>query len=275
MFPIHIEIETTNRCNLSCIMCPHRLMKRKQEDMKMEVFEKIAKECDGKVKTSYLHMIGEPLLHKDIVHMIKTIHFAGIKTSISTNCMLLEDDLMKDIISFSYLDELVMCLDGTDKNTYSKFRVGGDFDRVVYNINECIKYRRSASNSPTQLILQLINMQDNIEQQKDIFKKYQAKLDEVGGRIWIKDFSTFAGAIDDLGNIKTKPRRFKCNKLNTHIAFHSNGDCVICCRDYDGITKIGNILDASISDLWLSAEYNKYRIDHVSKRYENPMCKNC
>ena len=60
----HVQIELTNRCNLACVECPHRMMKRKQEDMKQPVFQKILQIIEPmKPQTVIVHKDGEPLLH--------------------------------------------------------------------------------------------------------------------------------------------------------------------------------------------------------------------
>src|SRR3989344_1724871 len=41
---IMVTIEPNNLCNLNCIMCPYKRMKRKKESMPMELFKKIVDE---------------------------------------------------------------------------------------------------------------------------------------------------------------------------------------------------------------------------------------
>jgi len=73
-FPLHLDIEATNRCNLKCVFCdklPY-LSKDKIGDMDMGLYKKIIDEGARYglmgVKLSYR---GEPLLNKNVVEMVK------------------------------------------------------------------------------------------------------------------------------------------------------------------------------------------------------------
>lgn len=273
-FPVHLEIESTNRCNLSCVMCPHRIMKREQVDMSWEIFSKIIDESRGLAKSSYLHMIGEPLLHPNIVDMINYTHDAGIETSISTNVVKLNMEYGERLLN-SRLDELVLCLDGVDDKTYRKFRIGGHFPSVKASIDNFIQLRKEHPFSNMKVVVQLIHMKDNADQAEALVREYEQKLYGIG-HVLVKGYSRFAGFVDDLGAVPTKPRRFSCSKVHTHIAFQSDGDCVICCRDFEKMTVIGNIKKSSISELWHSDKYNKYRLQFASRNWNgNSLCKDC
>ncbi len=274
-FPSHLEIESTNLCNLSCIMCPHHIMMRKQENMSMTIFDKIIEQSkDNNVMTCYVHMIGEPLLNPNIIDMINRLDSIGICTSISTNGMLLSYSMIKDLLT-SKLKELIICLDGINEQTYNKYRTGGNFNSVVKNIDNCILYKKlHLSQVKTDIVVQFINMKENLDQFKIFAETYNSKLKNLG-HIHFKDFSTFAGYIPDFGSFATKKRRFKCTKLQTHLAIQSNGDFVICCRDFEGFTKVGNINEITIQEVWHSDFYNQYRSEFDNKIWNNPLCKDC
>lgn len=265
-FPAHIEIELTNVCQLSCGFCPHHKMKRKQGFMSWNVLERVVKEAKGNAKTCYMHQIGEPLLHKDLIPMINYVSGAGLRTSISTNAMLLDDNMIKALFA-SRLDELTLALDSLDKETYEKLRVGGDFERVVANIDRCIEMRRLRDSGPS-IQLQMILMKENWKEGAAFQQKYALKLDGIG-ELLVKDFSTFAGHVDDVGSEKTPKRISTCGKLHNSIGINWNGDIVLCCRDYDSFTVVGNVLTDSISDVWHGAEYERYR------KEPHEFCVNC
>lgn len=65
-FPKCLHIELTNACNLKCIMCPRRDMKRDVGYMNFELFKKIIDESSGNVDFICLNFMGEPFLHKKI-----------------------------------------------------------------------------------------------------------------------------------------------------------------------------------------------------------------
>ena len=95
----HIQIELSNYCNLSCVECPHHLMKRGKQYMNDEVFETVLSDYikDKNLNTIILHKDGEPLLHPNIRHYLCRISDTAPKAKIDlyTNGLLLTSDFIK------------------------------------------------------------------------------------------------------------------------------------------------------------------------------------
>ena len=86
------QIEITNRCNLACIYCVHRIMKRKQEDMTLDIFEKTLELCKflwrrGTQQELWLHGLGESLLHPEFLTYCELARkkLPGLIIRVSTN----------------------------------------------------------------------------------------------------------------------------------------------------------------------------------------------
>jgi radical SAM protein with 4Fe4S-binding SPASM domain len=70
-YPMHIYIETTTRCNLTCPHCPRPKI---EEDMSWITFAKIIAECQAYGPRSFsLHGFGEPTMDKDLAVRMKFI----------------------------------------------------------------------------------------------------------------------------------------------------------------------------------------------------------
>src|SRR3990172_1700346 len=93
-YPDRMYIESTNVCNLSCIMCPNGTsgMKRPKGYMDFELFKRIVNEMAPHVETTTLHIWGEPLLHPKIIDMISYCKAKSLPCEISTNATLLTQD---------------------------------------------------------------------------------------------------------------------------------------------------------------------------------------
>src|SRR3990167_9714802 len=64
-YPIHLDIESTNACNLKCIMCCRDFMEDGVGQMSQEIYAKIFQEViPYSIK---LNWRGEPFLHPQIV----------------------------------------------------------------------------------------------------------------------------------------------------------------------------------------------------------------
>ena len=56
-------VEITNRCNLACSFCPKT--KREPRTMSAQEFGLVLSRLEGYVQYVYLHVMGEPLLHRE------------------------------------------------------------------------------------------------------------------------------------------------------------------------------------------------------------------
>ena len=91
--PVYINMETTNGCNASCIMCPHESMERAVGTMSMELFQQVVDEVVATglpVKMFVVSGFGEPLLDRKIAERIRYIKSKGdYYTKFHTNAALL------------------------------------------------------------------------------------------------------------------------------------------------------------------------------------------
>ena len=83
-FPIHLDIEITNAFNLKCPMCPRTILIQKKRFFKIQFMEfrfyqyLIDPGVDHGLCSIKLNFMGEPLLHPDIVRMVKYAKDKGI-----------------------------------------------------------------------------------------------------------------------------------------------------------------------------------------------------
>ena len=83
-----IYIEINNTCNFSCSFCIHT--NRCKKYMSIDEFKHIINEIKGYTDYVYLHIMGEPLLHKDVEKMIRYANDKGLMVGITTNGVLLD-----------------------------------------------------------------------------------------------------------------------------------------------------------------------------------------
>jgi len=87
VYPRHVFIELTSKCNLRCSYCPRPKLSR---SLPYRLFKKIVDEASlyGKVSFS-LHLFGEPLLYPRIIEAIRYIKKRGHAVILTTNGTLL------------------------------------------------------------------------------------------------------------------------------------------------------------------------------------------
>jgi len=169
--PFDIIIDPINICNLRCPLCvtgQHKNM-RPNGIMPFEDFTKIIDELSQWLYKVRLYSWGEPFLHKDIYHMISYSKSKNIGTEVSTNFINMKAEDMDRLVD-SGLEYLVVSLDGASESSYSKYRIGGDFEKVVDNILTLIKKKIEKKSPFPTIEIQFLVMKHNEHELEDIKK---------------------------------------------------------------------------------------------------------
>ncbi len=109
--PTWVQIETTNRCNFSCEMCPRNLLQLPDADMDRDTFEFVLSRLGlqpGSLIT--LFGLGEPLIHPDIFWMVRQVRERGLVAGFTTNGVLMTKKKQKRILD-SGLEYLRISID--------------------------------------------------------------------------------------------------------------------------------------------------------------------
>jgi MoaA/NifB/PqqE/SkfB family radical SAM enzyme len=259
-------------------MCPNGTgaMKRKKGFLDFALFKKIVDEMAPHTDTAVLHIWGEPLLHPRIFDMIKYCASVAMKTEISTNATLLNENNSKRILD-SGLEVIYLCLDGTTKETYQKIRRGADFEVTVKNIQRFLEMKKERALKKPFVNLQIIEMKET-EQEIEKFKKIW-DIPEVDN-LNIKAFDSWAGQIPEIAGLNTRAKllpkkRFPCPNLWYHVHIYWDGTLVCCDRDFDAKYPLGNVSDG-VMNAWNGGKMVELRLKHVLNRLEDvPTCSGC
>ncbi len=139
-FPRVVLLDTCSYCNLECSMCFHREMKRKKGIMSWDLFTKIIDEIADTDKSVRVWMIffGEPFIFKNrkpsIFDMISYAKGKGLTDVVTNSNGALMDERSTQKIIDSGLDAIYFGIDAATPETYSKLRVGGDFEETRDNV---------------------------------------------------------------------------------------------------------------------------------------------
>jgi hypothetical protein len=149
-------IEPTNLCNLRCPVCEtgNRSLGRKKAMMSLSEFHTIVDRLPSTIREVCLHINGESFLNSDIYSMIQYASQKGLRTFLDTNGLLMDPER----VVISGLDHITVCLDGDSRESYSLYRVGGDFERLVKNIRGLVEARKKTGASKPRITLKVIAM---------------------------------------------------------------------------------------------------------------------
>ena len=273
-FPKSVVIETTAYCNLNCVMCPQSFLTRPRGNMSMETFRKIADEVSLHKKTKlWLAIMGEPLMRgDDLISFIKYAKQKGIgNVSLNTNAMLMTSEMSIKLIE-SGLDTILIGIDAYKKDTYNKIRIGGDFDKVVFNVLELLEHKvEFEPEHKLKVIVQYIVMEENEKEVKQ-FKQYWLSR---GAIVKIRPKLGWGAQIQaDNLNLREKDRTYPCPWLTRTVSIRWDGNFNQCDADWDGQYSPGNIYGQSIKDIW-DGELSLRRQKHWDGDFRHELCSKC
>ncbi len=279
-FPLHLDIESTRRCNLRCPMCPRTIKLERGEkieegDMDFELFKKVVDEgTDNGLCSIKLSYLGEPLICKDLIKMVAYAKNKGIvDVMFNTNGVLLTKSMSKGLIDAG-LDKLFISFDSSLKERYEKIRVGASFERVIENVKNFVQLRNESRSSSPIVRVSMVVMKENKEEVLDYIKLWKSIVDLIG----------FVDYINPQGMDKEKRytvkrhqrSNFVCPQLYQRLFVHWDGKIGLCCTDYDAECGFGNAKDTSIKDVWLGEKMRRIRELHNKGEWHKvPLCARC
>ncbi|MDP2947732.1 MAG: radical SAM/SPASM domain-containing protein, partial [Nanoarchaeota archaeon] len=273
----------TSRCNSQCIICEHKDMKRVKQDMPMELYKKIIKECSQykKLITNLsLSFMGEPLLDENIFKKIKLAKEQGIGfVSFICNGSLLTKEKAKYLID-SGIDSIVFSVDGAYKASYEKIRVGLNYEQVTNNIKTLINLKKELRSKKPTVSVDMVQTKFN-KGEIELFKaQWQGLADEVmvrplhvwGGEVIDKDLLNYSRNTLSADKISRRP----CFYLWKSMFISQDGKVALCCVDAECESGYGNITTSSIKEIWQGEQIKKLRKLHLCGEFDKiPLCGRC
>jgi len=160
--PETVQLAISNRCNFNCPMCQRFDLKVQLIDFDFEVFKKILPNLKG-AKNLILTGWGEPLIHPNLIEMIKLGTQAGLKVRFTTNGNLLDEKLREKIID-SGLDAITFSVDQIENKS------GSSGHPIAEQLNNIIALRQliESKKSPLKIYLQTVITKDNHDDIMDV-----------------------------------------------------------------------------------------------------------
>jgi len=266
-FPLHLDIESTNACNLKCPMCGRNWMKEKIGYLDWQLFKKIidqgAKYHLPSVKLNYR---GEPLLHSELAKMVRYAKEKGIlEVQFNTNGLLLDGKKAEELIEAG-IDRIIFSFDAASKETYEKIRKGSNYEKVVANIKNLVKRRDEKGLKRPLIRVQMVKMKENEKEVEDFV------------RFWIPIANRVAVSTkrDIGGGNQKKIEHFICPQIWQRLMICWDGAVRMCCGDWQGEINLGNIKEKSIYEIWHSEKLERIRKIHSEGNFDKmPVCASC
>ena len=289
--PFILTVEPSSLCNLKCPQCTVGAdeLTRDQGLLDFETYRRLLNEIGDNIFYLMLFNQGEPFLHLRLLDFIRLAKEKNIYVSISTNGHFLENEGDVRQLMESGLDMLIISLDGADKQTYSKYRTGGDFQKVIEGLQTLFRIKIEMQQRSPEIALQFLVMrhnQDQVPLMKVLAARYGIR------RLLLKSVQVedvaaaqkFLPADESFHRYELSDARLElkanlnaaCPRLWTSTVLLSDGSIAPCCFDKDGDYPMGTITcDSTFTHLWRSPDYQRFRKRILKRRHSVEICRNC
>jgi MoaA/NifB/PqqE/SkfB family radical SAM enzyme len=259
------------------------------------------------------HVMGEPLLHPDILPAIAHVAEKGLKAALTTNGGLLVNSKVKELTRVP-LNSLGISLETNDAREHESRRSGMDFSTYYSQVLDAIAELREKSNTYITIHLmntvskRLFTLDDDIginKRERNLRKKIGTlirdirraigqplspkEVDRATAQIKVNALQHFE--IDrqiqlyiqffwDWGNAFTAKKVYPakigcCGYGGRNAALLYDGRVTLCCGDYDGRTALGRVQDSSLVSLLESPMMRRVKRGFARNRVVHPYCQRC
>lgn len=267
-FPLHLDIEITNRCNLRCTFCDKLplLTKEQMGDMDMQLFRKILDEAgQGSLWGVKLSYRGESLLHPQVAEMVAYAKSKGVlDVYLNSNGMLLSEKMSLNLMDAG-LDRISVSVEGTDPVAFERERVGAKFDRILRNVERLRELRSKKGYSHPRVRVQTVRL-PNLDMNAYV-SFWSSRCDEVAA----VDYKDVTDRMEEI--VKTD---WACPQLWQPMTIEWDGAIMPCNNDDFRRLSPGNVKDGSVHSSWHDPIVKKARALHRQGRsHQVDACRGC
>jgi len=288
--PVSASIEATTNCNLQCPECPSGLrnFSRPTGTIDLLHFLKYLEPIEKYLTYLMIYFQGEPFMNKQFFELVKHAVSKKIFTATSTNGHFLNDYNAKQTVE-SGLDRLIISLDGTDQESYSAYRINGNFEKVINGIKNVIEWKKKLRSKKPYIILQFLVHRTNEHRIAEIQElSKHLEVDELqlktaqfydfkNGNLLMPDntkYSRYIKNADGTFSLKNKIKNH-CLRMWQSLVITWDGKVVPCCFDKDATHQMGDLNKSSFNEIWRSNDYKALRKQILKDRKSIIICNNC
>ena len=274
-----LRIETTNRCNAKCSLCPREKLTRKLTTMPLKHFKYLVDQ--GKelgVTTVSPFGFGEPLLDSTLVQKVHYCTHEKLDTFITTNASLLNVDIASRLLKAG-LKHIRFSVHGLFAQDYERVHKGLRFVNVMRNIFNFIAMNSGKFDGACKTSVTVIPTAG--ESVEDIREHWEHRVDWL--EIW-KPHNWVTGR--DYRDIHSKPteepllvkkKRMKtCGRSDRGpVQIQADGTVIPCCFLTNSELVLGTTYKNSIEEILKGEKYEKFRRAHKKGKLGKYPCVNC
>lgn len=259
-----VYLEITNACNMDCDFCTYE---KGHNYLSLDEIKDYVKQIKPFCNYIYLHVLGEPLLHKDFEDILNVLDDNDMNLQLVTNGTLLYK--YPDILQHKCLRKLSISL-----HSINNVEVSNRYFETINNLIE--------SNNNKTIELRFYN-KNNLDQKLNNYLKYLS--DKYGLELTKKDNSyrlkenvyVYFEEYFRWPDINDEVIGYDgtCLGAIDMIAINSNSEVSICCLDPKGYNSIGNLKESPLSEILESKKYKDYINSFKNHKIISELCSKC
>lgn len=159
--PTRIRLEASTVCQLRCPVCPTGQRKTRNTVCGSGVLRfvdfKQFVDRNKFIREVELSNWGEVFLNRELPEILEYAFARGVKVTITNGANLNHaSEVVLEMLVKARVEEVVVALDGATAATYSKYRIRGDFDRVINNVKKINQFKERYCSERPRLIWQYV-----------------------------------------------------------------------------------------------------------------------
>lgn len=257
-----VRIETTNRCNSNCIMCPRESLTRPLVTMGFDHFKNLAIQSRKLgAETISLFGFGEPLLDPTIAEKVAIVSVLGMEPIITTNASLLTRIMTHNLLDAG-LKQIRFSVHGIDRN-YNETHIGLSWRKTIKNIMHFL----SMSYGLCTTHVSVIPMHgETVDEIKEFWLGMVDYLE-----IWRPHNWSYGKYYREYKKVKPTCGR----PFSGPVQINADGKMMVCCFDYNAEMTVGDTYKNTIEEILKGEEFNKIVEKHATGNLSGLPCEHC
>jgi MoaA/NifB/PqqE/SkfB family radical SAM enzyme len=285
--PGAIQVQTVDRCNGACIMCPYSTaahvgpMRRMDERLYLRILEQARKA--GATRALIPMLQNEPLLDRDLgkrVQQAKIVLGPSTRVPVVTNGSLLTPARADELIGHG-ADHFEVSIDACRRETYETIRPGLDFGKVIEHTQALIRHQRRPG-----VIARFLRQRANEGEEREFVRYWRSR----GAQTRVMGVSNRAGEVEGFESLAGSGRKPLTTRARAAMGrflppcalpFISmsvlwDGRVILCCQDWGPRDVVGDLTKQSVAEVWNGEAMNHYRHLLYQRRWERGrVCRDC
>lgn len=281
--PYKVTIDPGNFCNLRCPGCHTGIKHPEMIDpsfLAMNDFKTIFAQVEKQALSVALYNWGEPFLNKNLFEMIAHAEAHQVGSTIHSNFNHFNEKLAENAVK-SGLTHIYLSIDGATDETYRKYRVKGNLNKVLENLKIMLETRKRLNSKYPIITWKYLVFEHNKHELEQARK--------MAADMGVDEFEVFTGSphlcdiyafADDIRQAPATLREVPdlCGSLWSSMYVNSDGTLFPCSLSFRKSEAFGNLLQKDLREVWNNANYQGARAMFGDTPYakEVPLpCRGC